>query len=171
MLLSYIIIAVSLFTKFSISTVLFYLLTYIFMNIGTWVGITTLRNSTKNPTLDGLIHKAPLIGSCFFICLISLLGFPISSGFISKIYLLAGVINSGLIILPVIFAMILIMVSSVIFYIRPINKIFAPASEHSKILIDSTNKIILCLCAGITILLGVFPTYAIRVCEAISAYL
>lgn len=169
--LSYIIIAVSLFTKFSISTILFYLLTYIFMNIGTWVGIATLKNSTKNSTLNGLIHKAPLIGSCFFICLISLLGFPISSGFISKIYLLAGILNSGLIILPVIFAMILIMVSSVIFYIRPINKIFAPASEHSKIFIDPTNKIILCLCAGATILLGVFPTYAIQVCEAISAYL
>ena len=72
------------------SSMIFYLLIYLFMNLGafTCVIIFALRTGTDQISeYSGLYHKDPLITFCLSICLLSLGGIPPMAGFFGKIYL------------------------------------------------------------------------------------
>lgn len=174
--ISYMLIALSLYTKLSIATMLFYWTAYIFMNIGAFAGIISLENSSlysKQNNFKGYFYKNPLFSTCFGICIISLLGFPLTSGFIAKIYLLAGILNSGIIILPVIFIVIVLMIISVCFYLKVIKNMFdeIPYEKTQVIKTNSTNVYILYTCTFITVVLGIMPACLMKICEYISFYI
>ena len=72
------------------SSMIFYLLVYLFMNLGafTCVILFALRTGTDQISeYAGLYHKDPLITFCLSICLLSLGGIPPLAGFFGKIYL------------------------------------------------------------------------------------
>lgn len=174
--ISYLLIALALYTKLSIATMLFYWAAYVFMNIGAFAGIISLEHSnqySKEMDFRGYFYKNPLFSICFAVCIIGLLGFPITSGFIAKIYLLSGVLNSGIIILPVILFMILFMVVSVCFYLSVIKKMFEsiPYENMNVIKCRASNSIVLYICTFMTICLGALPAGLIKMCEYISLYI
>jgi NAD(P)H-quinone oxidoreductase subunit 2 len=77
-------------TEAGYSSMLFYLLIYLFMNLGgfTCVILFTLRTGTDQITeYAGLYHKDPLLTLCLSICLLSLGGIPPMAGFFGKIYI------------------------------------------------------------------------------------
>ena len=72
------------------SSMIFYLLVYLFMNLGafTCVILFALRTGTDQISeYAGLYHKDPAITLCLSICLLSLGGIPPLAGFFGKIYL------------------------------------------------------------------------------------
>ena len=72
------------------SSMIFYLLVYLFMNLGafTCVILFALRTGTDQISeYAGLYHKDPVITLCLSICLLSLGGIPPLAGFFGKIYL------------------------------------------------------------------------------------
>ncbi|MDJ0692039.1 MAG: NAD(P)H-quinone oxidoreductase subunit N [Xenococcaceae cyanobacterium MO_188.B32] len=72
------------------SSMIFYLLIYLFMNLGafTCVILFALRTGTDQISeYAGLYHKDPVITLCLSICLLSLGGIPPLAGFFGKIYL------------------------------------------------------------------------------------
>ena len=72
------------------SSMIFYLLIYLFMNLGAFscVIIFALRTGTDQISeYAGLYHKDPVITLCLSICLLSLGGIPPLAGFFGKIYL------------------------------------------------------------------------------------
>ena len=72
------------------SSMVFYLLIYLFMNLGAFTGIIlfTLRTgSDQISDYAGLYQKDPLLTLCLSICLLSLGGIPPLAGFFGKIYL------------------------------------------------------------------------------------
>ena len=174
--ISYILIGVSVYTTFTLSTVMFYLISYIFMNIGVFSAITQLENSAlKNQDYNfgGYFQKNKIFSTSLLICIISLIGFPITSGFVAKIYLLASLMSYGIILIPIILLMFIIMIMSTYFYMRIIKNMFhePPQNQYIKITNKSNirNQILLYSCATITLLLGLFPSWFMKVCETISA--
>jgi NAD(P)H-quinone oxidoreductase subunit 2 len=81
------------------SSMIFYLLVYLFMNLGafTCVILFSLRTGTDQISeYSGLYQKDPLLTLCLSICLLSLGGIPPLAGFFGKIYLFWAGWQSGL---------------------------------------------------------------------------
>ncbi|HEY9872230.1 MAG TPA: NAD(P)H-quinone oxidoreductase subunit N [Candidatus Obscuribacterales bacterium] len=80
------------------ASMVFYLLVYLFMNLGgfTCVILFTLRTGTDQISeYSGLYQKDPLLTLCLSICLLSLGGIPPLAGFFGKIYLFWAGWRSG----------------------------------------------------------------------------
>ncbi|MDX2099904.1 MAG: NAD(P)H-quinone oxidoreductase subunit N [Leptolyngbyaceae cyanobacterium bins.59] len=77
-------------TQEGYASMVFYLMIYLFMNLGgfTCVILFTLRTGTDQISeYSGLYQKDPLLTLCLSICLLSLGGIPPLAGFFGKIYL------------------------------------------------------------------------------------
>ena len=104
------------------SSMIFYLLIYLFMNLGafTCVILFSLRTGTDQiADYAGLYQKDPLLTLCLSVCLLSLGGIPPMAGFFGKIYLFwagwqAGIY--GLVLLGLITSVI-----SIYYYIRVVK--------------------------------------------------
>jgi NAD(P)H-quinone oxidoreductase subunit 2 len=86
-------------TEAGYSSMLFYLLVYLFMNLGGFacVILFSLRTGTDQISeYSGLYHKDPLLTLCLSICLLSLGGIPPLAGFFGKIYLFWAGWQAGL---------------------------------------------------------------------------
>ena len=109
-------------TEEGYASMVFYLLVYLFMNLGGFacVILFTLRTGTDQISeYAGLYQKDPLLTLCLSICLLSLGGIPPLAGFFGKIYLFwagwqAGVY--GLVLLGL-----LTSVVSIYYYIRVVK--------------------------------------------------
>jgi len=77
-------------TEAGYSSMIFYLLVYLFMNLGgfTCVILFSLRTGTDQISeYSGLYQKDPLLTLCLSICLLSLGGIPPLAGFFGKLYI------------------------------------------------------------------------------------
>lgn len=85
-------------TEEGYASMVFYLLVYLFMNLGGFacVILFALRTGTDEITeYSGLYQKDPLLTLCLSICLLSLGGIPPLAGFFGKIYLFWAGWKSG----------------------------------------------------------------------------
>lgn len=74
-------------TREGAGAVLFYLIIYLFMNLGAFAVVAYLRNLTGSEDLSnfrGLVHRSPLLVVTLGIFLLSLLGIPPLGGFAAK---------------------------------------------------------------------------------------
>lgn len=171
---AYMLFALALVSVYNLSTVIFYLTTYIFMNIGVFAGIILLENSsltTKFFELKNLAFQNPLFCFCFSICIVALAGFPITAGFVAKIYLLSAIIRSGFAFLPFLILLIVAIIIAGYYYINIIKHMFYKSEEiiqENFITTTTSPLIILYTCTIITILIGVIPAKLIELCQYIS---
>lgn len=80
------------------AAVLFYLVAYLFMNMGAFAIVAFLRNLTGSEDLKdmrGLIYRAPVMVITLGIFLLSLLGLPPLAGFAAKFQIFAVLFQSG----------------------------------------------------------------------------
>jgi NADH-quinone oxidoreductase subunit N len=80
------------------SAVLFYLVTYLFMNLGAFAVVAFLRNVTGSEDLSayrGMVLKAPLLTVVLAIFMLSLLGMPPLAGFAAKFQIFSVLFNAG----------------------------------------------------------------------------
>lgn len=174
---AYMLFALSLVSVYNVSTVLFYIIAYIFMNIGVFAGVIILENSdfaNKDYHFKYCAYAKPFFTLCFAICVISLAGIPITSGFFAKLYLFSAIIHSGLIFLPFLIIMGFAILVSLYYYTNIIKLMFdKPISpEHIETkeisMKPSSATIILYICTAITVLLGVFPSKIIEFCQLLA---
>jgi NADH-quinone oxidoreductase subunit N len=81
-----------------VQAVLFYLATYVFMNLGAFAVVAILRNRTGSEELStfrGLVHRSPVAVVLLAIFLLSLLGIPPLVGFVAKFQVFAAVFHAG----------------------------------------------------------------------------
>lgn len=172
---AYVLFAASLVSVFNLSTVLFYLIAYIFMNIGVFAAIIILESSEFSNKLyefKNFAYTNPVFTLCFAICILGLAGFPITAGFISKLYLFSAISRSGLIFLPFLVIMMLTIVVSVYYYLTVVKFMFEKSDTvASQVIPHKTSSaiVILYFCALVTVFLGVFPSKIIELCQ-IMAY-
>jgi NADH-quinone oxidoreductase subunit N len=100
--------------------VLFYMLSYAFMNIGAFAVIVLVgkKGEANNNVADyaGFGYKHPMLGVAMSIFLFSLAGIPPAAGFIGKFYLFSGAIQAGYVWLAIIG--VLNSAASVYYYLR-----------------------------------------------------
>lgn len=171
---AYVLFAASLVSVFNLSTVLFYLIAYIFMNIGVFAAVIILESSNFSNKLyefKNFAYTNPVFTLCFAICILGLAGFPITSGFVSKIYLFSAIARSGLVFLPFLLIIMLTIVVSVYYYVRVVKFMFEKSDTvESEVIPHKTSSaiIILYFCAAITVILGIFPSKIIEICQLMA---
>lgn len=147
------------------SAMLFYLLVYSLMTIGSFAVVSALE--AKEDTillvddLKGLAKRQPMLAFVFTVILLSLAGLPPTVGFFGKLYLMVATIEQGFL-----WVAIMAMISSAIgvyFYLRPIVVMYmtegsiAPINKNSYL----TQSVALVMAMAM-IIFGVFasPLYA-----------
>ncbi|MEW6456496.1 MAG: NADH-quinone oxidoreductase subunit N [Acidobacteriota bacterium] len=142
-------------------SLLFYLLAYLFMNVGAFASLISLTGKKKEycelEDLCGIGYRYPWIGGFFSLFLLSLAGFPPTGGFLAKFYLFSSAVRNDYIIL-VIIAIITTLIS-VYYYLRVIVFMYMK-EEIREIHIELENPpliLTLFLCALGVLQLGIFP--------------
>ncbi len=154
-----ILIGVAAGTKMGGDSILFYLLTYLFANVGAFAVIVAFSNVTNSDTIEdysGLNRRSPLLAMALFIFFLSLAGVPPLAGFIGKIYLFAAAMKEELYFL-VIVGLINIVIS-MYYYLVVVKKIYiGEPTDSSPIFVPSSIKAVIYVSLAGVLILGVYP--------------
>ena len=155
--------------------ILFYMLSYAFMNIGAFaiVILVSKKGETNGNVSDfaGLGFKRPLLALVMTLFLFSLAGVPPAAGFIGKFYLFSGAIQKGYIWLAVIG--VLNSAASVYYYLRIMVYMYFKESTEDFEWIQVTAPVTLALiiAAAGTLIPGIVPSYILQYAqEAIKLF-
>lgn len=94
----YMLMGLATLTSNGISAVLFYLIAYLFMNLGAFAVVAFLRNETGSEDLAdfrGLVRRSPWMVITLSVFLLSLLGIPPLVGFIAKFQIFLALYEAG----------------------------------------------------------------------------
>lgn len=118
----YLMIGLSLGTQDGYSSMIVYIGTYLFMNLGAFMAVVlfSLRTGTDEITAySGLYQKDPFLTLVLSLCLLSLAGIPPLAGFLGKIYLFWAAVQSQAYLL--VFFGLVTSVVSIYYYVRVVR--------------------------------------------------
>lgn len=160
----YILAAVTVINESSLVAVNFYLLIYLFMNLGAFFILMFFSNAFKNEeikSLSGLHKPFPIIAVAFSILFISLIGLPPTAGFVAKLYILFTLFDSSQYIVAI--ALLVNTVISLFYYVRVIKQIYFEPYTGSTEIKESSLQVTIAILFIIPILvLGVYFSPAIN---------
>jgi NADH-quinone oxidoreductase subunit N len=153
-----------------IAGILFYMLTYAFMNIGAFAIVILIgKKGEKNVEVKdyaGLAYKHPLLAASMAIFLLSLAGLPPTAGFVGKFYLFSSAIKGGYLWLAIIG--VLNSVVSVYYYLRVTIFMYMKRPEEEFDWLIITPPIVLSLSLAVigVIVPGVVPGYILSLAQS-----
>src|SRR4029434_2838551 len=97
--IGYMQIGLAVVSRAGIAMLLFYLLAYLFGNMGAFMVVETVARSEQSDSIDaykGLAQRSPLLALAMLVFLLSLGGIPFVAGFWAKLYVFLAVGAHGL---------------------------------------------------------------------------
>lgn len=167
---SYLLLTACLVSVYNLSTVIFYLICYVFMNIAVFAFLNIAHCNEigmKTSDFKGLFHKNHGLCLAYTIAIIALAGFPITSGFVAKIYLFSAIANSGLIFIPFLLVLLILTVVALYYYIKIILPLF-DISETKILNMVYSQKFVLIITTAVTVLIGIYPEKLVELCRFIA---
>ncbi len=159
----YILVAFAARNTIGIAAVLFYLAAYALMKVGAFTTLAWLSGpGEEQMDLDdyaGLSSARPVAAACFSFFLLSLLGLPVTAGFLGKFYIFDAALHAHLVSLVVLLALNTIIGAYyylrviVAMYMREPKRVF-PAGR-----VPFGVAAVLTLAAAGTLYLGLFPSH------------
>ena len=170
---SYVLLAACLVSVYNLSTVIFYLMCYVLMNISAFafLNICSEKQDMNVNGFKGIFYNNHGLTGAYAFSILALAGFPITSGFIAKIYLFTAIANSGLIFVPFLLALLLLMVVALYYYLKIILPLFERCDKNTfvpKLNPVFSQKFVLVITAIITLLIGIYPEKIIELCRFIA---
>jgi NADH-quinone oxidoreductase subunit N len=147
--------------ELGVAAVLYYLAVYALMKLGAFILISQLSGeSERHMEIDdfrGLAMRQPVAAACFALFLLSLLGLPVTAGFLGKFYIFNAALASRLVWLAVLLA-----INSVIaafYYLRVIVVMYMrePNQTWDPLPMPWAVTFVLSIAAAGTFYLGLFP--------------
>jgi NADH-quinone oxidoreductase subunit N len=153
-------------------SVIFYLVTYLLMNMGAFGVVIYLANQTGSEEIDdvrGLGWKSPWVGGTLVVFLLSLTGLPPTAGFIGKYYLFVATIERGYLWLAVLAG--LNTVVSLFYYFRMAQALFLKSGDEAAFEVRPKPVFAgaLLLLAAATLWFGVMPNSILEAATAAIA--
>lgn len=152
-----------------VAGILFYMLSYAFMNIGAFavVILVAKKGETNGNVQDfaGLGFKHPLLAVSMCVFLFSLAGMPPTAGFIGKFYLFSGAIQQGYIWLAIIG--VLNSAASVYYYLRVMVFMYmkSPTEDFSWMKITAPATLALIISVSGSLIPGIIPSYILELAQ------
>ena len=159
----YLLMGVAILTTEGITSVLFYLIMYLFTNLSAFLVVIILVNRAGEeeiPSYRGLWRRAPFLAVVLAIALLSLTGIPPTAGFVGKFYLFIAVLHAKLYWLAVIG--VLNTVLSLYYYFRVVKAMFLDKGPDTAIPHQPVYEVFLVFLATPILLLGIFFNPVIR---------
>ncbi|MHC0036498.1 NADH-quinone oxidoreductase subunit NuoN [Pseudoneobacillus sp. C159] len=161
----YILVAFTSMSYFTFDAIWFYLLAYLFMNVGAFAIIQMVSEKSGSEDISefaGLYRRAPILAVTFGVLLISLAGFPGTAGFIGKLNIFMGAFATE----PAHYVLASIMIAttvvSYVYYFGIMTQMFfRPATDDSKFNIPVALLVVLIGSVAGTIVLGLMPNVAL----------
>lgn len=155
----YLLIGLVSYTTAGISAMLYYLLLYMFANVGAFASITAFSNQTGKDDIQdfsGMWKRSPFLATVLMMSLLSLAGIPPAAGFIGKFYLFTAAAEQGY--LWMAFIAMGMSVVSIYYYISVIRvMLMGEASDTTKIKIPSSLKFVMIVSAIMILVMGLYP--------------
>jgi len=165
----YLLVALTAAGEAGYSSVLFYLLSYVFMTAGAF-GVVSLVRKGDGEALDisqysGLAGRHGLLAAAMAVFMVSLSGIPPTAGFFAKFYVFSAAVRAGHIGLAVIG--VLNSLVSVYFYMRIV---FLMYMREEEVPVQPSRSragwVALAICVLGTVLLGILPSSFARLAAA-----
>jgi NADH-quinone oxidoreductase subunit N len=144
------------------AAVLFYLVVYLFMNLGVFGVVVALANEGQDcerlHSFTGLAKTRPALAGVMTLFLVSLAGIPGTAGFIAKFTIFSAAVRADLIGLSILG--VLMSVVSIYYYLRiPVLMYMYEPEEDivPRAEVASGEALVLGLCAFMVLFLGLFP--------------
>lgn len=154
----YVMLAVIACSQEGMSSIVFYMIVYTFMNIGAFSVILALPGGEKIESYGGFSQINIFIAICMLVFMFSLAGIPPSGGFIAKFLVFKSTIQAGYV--WVALAGIIFSILSAYYYLRVVVKMFfSPAQFNMKPAypIQLNLKIAILVSVFFIVLTGVIP--------------
>ncbi|MFI5219823.1 MAG: NADH-quinone oxidoreductase subunit N [Bacteroidia bacterium] len=156
----FILIGISGSSQMGMASVIYFILIYVFSNLGAFGVIATVSALTGKEELDdykGFYKTNPMLSWVLTISLFSLAGIPPTAGFFGKLFLLTAGAGKGNYLLITIAA--LNMVVSLYYYLKVVKAIFMDKNENpvEKISAGTSSNIALLICVTGIIIIGFIP--------------
>src|SRR3990170_4587487 len=156
----YILVAFAARNELGIAAVLFYLVAYALMKLGAFSLVSHVSQGEANQSIDdyaGLHTRQPVLAACLTVFLLSLIGIPLTGGFLGKFYLFTAAVKAQLIWLVV-----LGVINSVLsagYYLRVVKVMYMnePTSQAALAPVPASLAFVLALTTLGTIYLGILP--------------
>ncbi len=170
---SYALLAASLVSVYNLSTVIFYLICYVFMNIGafTFLNMYGDKNSMNIEAFQGIFHKNHGLVGAYTVCILALAGIPVTSGFIAKIYLFTAIASSGLIFTPFLLILLILTVVALYYYLKILLPMFDEYDKNTDVISlvpNFSQKFVLVTSVFVIMIIGIFPEKLIELCRFIA---
>ena len=173
----YLLVALAAANVAGAASFLFYLTAYTLMTIGAFAIVLVVgRRHELSVNLDaysGLGWEKPLIGVAMTVFLLSLAGFPLTGGFIGKVYILRAAVERDLIALAIV--LVLVSLLSYWYYLRVAWYMWfrepEPGGSFEGIAASGALRVALILAVAGTLFLGIFPGEVLELAERSAAVL
>ena len=154
-----ILIGMAAATKLGGESVLYYLLTYLFANIGAFAVVIAFSNRTGSDQIEdysGLNRRSPFLAFALFIFLLSLAGVPPLAGFLGKIYVFTAAVKEGLVALLIIG--LINIVIAMYYYLVVVKKLYiAEPTDRSLISTPWALQAVIYISLAGVLVLGIYP--------------
>lgn len=146
-------------TKMGSDAILFYLLTYLFANLGAFAVVIAVSNLIGSDEIDdynGLNRRSPFLAFAMLVFLLSLAGVPPLAGFIGKLYIFVAAMNEGL--YTLITVGLINIVISMYYYLVVVKKMYIN-EPHDPTPLTISGPMRAVLYAGLagTLIIGIYP--------------
>jgi NADH-quinone oxidoreductase subunit N len=146
-------------TKMGSDAILFYLLTYLFANLGAFaivIAVSQVIGSDEIEDYSGLGRRSPFLAFAMLIFLLSLAGVPPLAGFIGKVYIFVAAIKEGL--YTLITVGLINIVISLYYYLIIVKKMYiVEPHDPSPVPISGPMKAVVYVGLAGTLAIGIYP--------------
>ncbi|MCP9446959.1 MAG: NADH-quinone oxidoreductase subunit N [Nitrospira sp.] len=146
-------------TKMGSDAILFYLLTYLFANIGAFAVVIAVAQAIGSEEIDdysGLNRRSPFLAFAMLLFLLSLAGVPPLAGFIGKLYIFIAAVKEGL--YTLIAVGLINIVISMYYYLVVVKKMYInEPTDPSPVSISGPMKAVVYIGLAGTLVIGIYP--------------
>jgi len=146
-------------TKMGSDAIMFFLLAYMFANLGAFAVVIGVGNLIKSDEIDdysGLNRRSPFLAASMLLFLLSLAGVPPLAGFIGKLYIFVAAIEQELYTLLIVG--LINIVISLYYYLIVVKKMYInEPTDPTPLTISVPLKVAVGVGVAGTLLLGIYP--------------
>jgi NADH-quinone oxidoreductase subunit N len=169
--IGYMLVGVSAASASGVAMVLFYLVAYVFANMGAFLVVEAVarsEGSEATAAFRGLAQRSPLLALAMLLFLLSLGGIPFVAGFWAKLYVFWAAASAGLYWL-VLLAAVLTVVALFYYLIVAKRMYIEPPERTGRILVPAPLALAVILCLAGVVVLGVYPKPVVMAALRVAA--
>jgi NADH-quinone oxidoreductase subunit N len=170
--IGYVLVGFAAMSALGVSSVGFYLLVYLFANMGAFGVAIAIYNRIGSYEIEdyaSLSRRNPQLAAILSICLLSLTGIPPLAGFLGKYYLFSAAIEQRLYWLVIV--ALLTSVVSLYYYANIMRVMYFDRSreDDSRVAVEGGTRVALWIAAAGVVLVGIYPVYFLGWAEAAAS--